>query len=568
MFFILFFLLINGIEAAEFNCKELYKAGYPDFRFPSGMICQLSKKESVDGVSFESYHYTESFPQYPNDDKFDQLAFTVFNDVYTKLVEINPTLTKKLYFTGLTFILSNHIPEANEVAKVRIGHSQEGENCPIIVYAKALAKESSERQKQMLAHEVFHCIQDTIWREKKLGVENKVDSWWAEGSAVWFSNFIYPNFNQENDYNFDYKGEMALTNQETPYSTHSFFQSFSQSYLGFNGVIDFIESMPSSGGKAEQLAAVLAFPSLSMHFHNFATQLTSNKIQDFNASLMTTNLASDPIKVKIIEGENSLNWLMEPLQIQLREIELPSKSIITIENQTEADENAISFRQTPTGLWNYLYRGYPTTIDLSCKSHSKTVELLSSFASKSDDKKYSVNITSKKSECKCFEKEKFDPCLVGKYKIDPSSIEKMFSKIFKDNYTVESASGDYHLLVNSSKKFNFDFNLFTVSVVIHDETMGDMRAQVSLTGSTEASGKNIEKDALCFSDIGDDLKIHLRLETASGTMEAEQPYNQFDELSNGQLKYTCNKSELIFLRKLPSGESGETEIHPIRFIRD
>ncbi|MFN8370658.1 MAG: hypothetical protein U0T83_08560 [Bacteriovoracaceae bacterium] len=108
-----------------------------------------------------------------------------------------------------------------------------------------------------------------------------------------------------------------------------------------------------------------------MHFHNFATQLTSNQIQDFNSTLMTTNLASEPLTIKIVEGENNLKWAMEPLQIQLREVELPSKSIITIKNQTEADENSISFRQTPTGLWNYLFKGYPTTIDLSCKSHSK-----------------------------------------------------------------------------------------------------------------------------------------------------------------------------------------------------
>ncbi|MFN8370659.1 MAG: hypothetical protein U0T83_08565 [Bacteriovoracaceae bacterium] len=165
-------------------------------------------------------------------------------------------------------------------------------------------------------------------------------------------------------------------------------------------------------------------------------------------------------------------------------------------------------------------------------------------------------------------KKKFDPCLVGKFKIDANSIEKMFSKIFKDNYTVESASGDYRLLVDSFQKFSFDFNLFTVSVIIHDETLGDIRAKVSLTGNTQANGKNIEKDALCFSDIGDDLKIHVRIETASGIIESEQPYNQFDEFGNGQLKYVCNKSELIFLRKLPSGDMGENEIHPIRFIRE
>jgi len=565
--FIFLMFFISNVHAGELNCRGLYKAGYPDPRFPEGMNCILAKNEMVGTTPFQSFHYTEGFPLVPDDEKFQDTAFEVFNDVLNKLEELKPTLSKKLSINGLTFILSNHDPVSTEVAKVKIGHAAEGENCPIVVYSKAFNKNSISRKKQMLAHEIFHCVQDKIWREKKLGVDNKIDAWWIEGSAVWFSNLIYPSANQESDYNFDYQGELSLVSQENPYSTHAFFQSLSQSWLGIDHVISYFNSMPDSGGSDDQLRAALRLPSLSLHFHRFAEQLLGNKILDFDSSFMTTNLASDPVRHKVLEGSNSLSWELDPLLISLHEIELPAKSIISLDNTSVDDDGDLSYRTSSASDWEGFYKGYPVTVDLSCKAHTRSIEILSTHASNKDKRKFSFEVNSKKSECKCIDKEKFDPCLYGNYQIDSKSIDEMFKKIFKGKYTVEKSEGDYGLSIDHLQQLSFDLKSFKVSVIIHDEVFGDLKASVTSTGKTQAIGKLPEKQTLCFSDISDDIMFKVSIEMPFGTVESAIPYNHFEDLAIGTLKYQCSASELVLIRELPTGSDGSMEAHPIRFKR-
>lgn len=565
------FLLGFHAPALAFNCKDLYAAGYPDPRFPAGLECSLAKRVEVDGVQVTVYHYAKSFPHFPEDTGFGYRSLEVFADVYNALVLLNPELSTKLRFSGLNFIFTDHLPEDTEVAKVQIDHAQDGEACPIVVYASAFRKQTPGRQKQMLAHEIFHCIQDTMWREKVTGVPKNVRAWWSEGSAVWFSNLIYPSHNQEFDYNTSYDGSVSLVEQKEPYASHLFFQTLSQSWTGVQGVLDLIRYLPSSGTSTDQANVLLNQPSMELNFHKFAEEITSNRIKDFDGKHMATSMAGEPKQEKISEGERILNWTLDPLTIQITELEIPAQSIIYIENISESEKNPISFRGTTTGLWDLLYPKYPNSIDMSCKKSHKYVELLSSYAGKNDSgvpENFAVKVKAQKTPCQCFEAEKFDSCLYGDYEIDPTSIEAMFRRIFKGDYTVEKSSGKYDLSISGTQRFNFTQTNFMTSVVLHDAAHGDIRASVTLNGTTNAIGKHPAKNELCFSDLGDDYNIHIKIEFPQGAAESDQPYSQFEDLSSGgPLRYTCNAQELILLRPLPTGPEGETEYHPIRFKR-
>lgn len=570
--FLFIAVLFTSLSTWAFNCKDLYVKGYPDERFPAGLECSLAKKVEVDGVTVSVYHYTKGFPISPDDTGFAYRAMQVYADVHNTLMFINGDLYPKLSFDGLTFIFTDHPPEGIEVAKVRIGHYQDGEQCPVIVYASAFRKKSPDEQKQMLAHEIFHCIQDKLWLDKKLGM-GKLDDWWSEGTAVWFSNLVYPSNNQEFAYNDFYNGDESLVEQSAwPYSAYLFFQSLSQSWLGVQGVLDLIKDIPGSGTYKDQEMAVINRPSSELIFHTFAEELTSFRIKDFDGNYMKTTMASEPTQEEVTEGEQLIDWTLDPLKIQITELKLPAHSIVYVENVSESYKNPISVRANSSGLWDILMPNYPMSVDTTCKKGPRWINLLSSYAGKNDSgvpENFQVKVKARKAECKCIEKELFDPCLYGTYEIDPKSIDNMFKRIFQDKkFTVEKSSGRNDLTISGAQGFKFDQTNFTSSVILHDDQLGDIRASVTMNGTTDALGKHPNKGELCFSDLGDEYSIKIRVEFPQGVAESEQPYSQFEDLTAGDpLKYTCSSAELILLRPLPTGPDGSLEYLPIRFKR-
>lgn len=576
-----FFLLVNFIliltslaQAETINCNSLWVKGYPDPRFPEGLECQFSEKWESPIGNGQVYHYAKGFPVTPDDTGFSFRAREVFKDVSSKLIVLREEASIKLRFKPLTFIFTYQKPISTEIAMVRVGHASEEESCPVIVYIDAFKKQSPERQRQMLAHEIFHCIQDTMWREKIVNTPQRAHEWWSEGSAVWFSNLVYPSSNQEFDYNDDYMGNSPLVLQKegNSYGSYLFFQSFSNSWLGADGVVGLIDDLPDSGGTAEQFAAVLDFPSIELHFHSFAEEITSNKIKDFSGFFMATSTPTDTDIHKIKEGENNLEWIDEILTFRISEIQLPPQTIVTIENMVDADSsvNPMVMRSTgSSGDWDWLLPGYPTTVDMSCRAFPKSIDILSSYAGSDPvNEKFKLKVKAEKATCQCVEKVEFDKCLVGSYELDNASLDKVFARIFRDKtYVVENSSGRYALSVSTGQKFTFTETDFNASVIIKDETYGDIRVLVTMNGSTDAHAKLLSKNEICFSDIGSDYNIRIQIFFPYGTSDTTNPYSQFDDFAQGATKFRCNKDELVVIRYLPTGPDGSDEPQELHFIR-
>lgn len=576
-FLLLSFILVFPIlsQAESINCKTLWVKGYPDPRFPEGLDCQFSEKwETPTGAQGEVYHYAKGFPLSPDDTGFSFRAREVFTAVVDKILALREESSVKLRFKPLTFIFTDQKAVKNEIAMVRVGHSGEDESCPILVYIDSFKKQSPDRQRQMLAHEIFHCVQDTLWSDKITDTPTSVHQWWTEGSAVWFSNLVYPTYNQEFDYNDDYQGDkhLVLQSDENTYGTHLFFQSFSHSWLGVDGVLSLLEDLPNSGGTGEQIDSVLNIPSIELFFDRFAQEITSSRIKDFNGSIMNTSLSTLTENFKVKEGENKFEWFNEILTIRITELQLPPKTVVKIETLTSPDStvNPMAMRSSGTvGSWNDLFPGYPTTVDMSCKAFPKSIDILSSYAS--DDPlndKFALKVTAEKAECHCVEKVEFDPCLVGDYELDKPSLDKVFARIFSHkSYVVENSSGGYALSVTAGQKFTFSQTDFSASVIIKDEEFGDLRVLVTMNGSTDAYSKLLAKNEICFSDIGADYNIRIQVFLPYGVSDTTNPYSNFDEFIQGSTKFRCSKDELILIRMLPTGPDGANEPQELRFIR-
>lgn len=575
LIFLSLFLLLSGVtEAASINCNTLWAKGYPDPRFPEGLDCTFSEKWETSVGTGEVYHYTKGFPLSPDDTGFTFRAREVFKAVSDKVLALREESSIKLYFKPLTFIFTDQKAIKNEIAMVRVGHAGDDESCPIIVYIDSFKKQTPERQQQMLAHEIFHCIQDTIWREKIIDTPKRAHEWWSEGSAVWFSNLVYPKANQEFDYNDDYMGNspLVLQKEDDSYGTYLFFQSFSQGWIGNDAVLSMIEDMPEEGGTADQFSAVLDYPSIELHFHRFAQEVTSNRVKDADGAFMATSLSTLNDSYKVKEGENNFEWFNEILTIRITDIQLPPQTIVTVDNVSDPDStvNPMDMRATGTvGEWNPLIVGYPSTVDMSCKAFPKSIDILSSYAgSDPTNEKFKLKIKAEKATCQCVEKVEFDKCLVGDYELDKPSLDKVFARIFNHkDYVVENSSGSYTLSVNPGQKFTFTETDFNASVIIKDDEHGDIRVLVTMNGSTDAQAKLLSKNEICFSDIGSDYAIRIQVFFPMGVADSTNPYSNFDEFAQGSTKFRCNKDELVLIRMLPTGPDGEDQPQELRFIR-
>lgn len=138
--------------------------------------------------------------------------------------------------------------------------------------------------KQMIAHEIFHCYQyQNLSAQMDLGGSTRAardTSWWAEGSAEYFSNVVYPDTNLEWEYapifsQLIYRRPIHHLNYE-----NSVFFQYLGHVIGNPGIINLLQSMPRSGGREAQASALSGFAGMQDTFHEFGRKYLDDDIQD------------------------------------------------------------------------------------------------------------------------------------------------------------------------------------------------------------------------------------------------------------------------------------------------
>ena len=154
--------------------------------------CTLFLTEQVNGVTVNIAHYARGWTDTTNTTNLlasiQQSAYDSIN-AYQKFTTV-PDLTFNVVATNLdaTTQASGWIPQL-------------GTSCAISVYPNALAA-SGDNQKQLLAHEIYHCVQALMLRAPTPtwdndGSEYAPYDWWLDGSADYMSNIVYPKNNLE-----------------------------------------------------------------------------------------------------------------------------------------------------------------------------------------------------------------------------------------------------------------------------------------------------------------------------------------------------------------------------------
>lgn len=157
--------------------------------------------------------------------------------------------------------------------------------CLIHVLQLSYDELSANDFRQAMAHEIFHCFQSWNFPRQTWGDGSglrwqNITLWWSEGMAEYFSNVVYPH----NDFEWRKIGHFDARSPDTPihhlsYENFLFFQYLGNRF-GNSGVIELLRTLPTSGGRDEQGAALANFRDMQTVLHEFGQSYLDRDIRD------------------------------------------------------------------------------------------------------------------------------------------------------------------------------------------------------------------------------------------------------------------------------------------------
>lgn len=272
---------------------------------------------------------------------FAALAIDKSLDFYAPLGEVG----------SITLVFSTGLAPTIESAQAFVGNYSSNQ-CRVTVLAPALDEEPSVFQ-QILAHEIFHCFEAWNAREQyALFDGGGVDptSWWIEGMAEYFGNVVYPRVNAEWAWvgGFDAVSH-ARSILQLSYENVVFFQYMGNKW-GDQAIVELMRSLPTSGGRPEQAAALAGFRDMEAFFHEFAETYLSRTIRDSSYEL----LPIDPDKGPVLELPSTAQLGTRPFVIRRAQLHFSGEGSYTLAAEDSGAPGRYSARMGDAGRWETL----------------------------------------------------------------------------------------------------------------------------------------------------------------------------------------------------------------------
>jgi len=547
----LFLASAPAFADAPQNCAQAWEKGFPIAKFKTSYPCYLHA-EIPGAMGTTRIYYAEEFrsgegPTAELLPVLERIRQAVIDTapVYLPFGKSFPT---DIIYTGLA-------SSKGVNAEVPFTHHEYPEPVPMVVYRNILT-ESTEYQKQTIAHELFHVFQATRFANAAALPEAK---WWVEGSADFFSNLVYPRTNREHNFAEAYDGDADLFSQSPHYATNAFFQSFALGWMGAEGVVSFLNSMPKTEGDLKaQWSAVSRYPSMSLHFGDFARRFTLSRVEDTGGGFVPTHYV-DPVPTEVAKEGLKETVTPEPFLIRTRKYRLPSGYKWKLSGQSLSTESPeASYRRIGKDSdWQQLFTGYPVSLDTSCSSKPKEIDVLLTSTAGPDAEKlsYEVSLESEKIECHCKPTGDVAKGILGYWRLRESSMKDFLQQALNVGGTIESVSGEMLLTITADHGFKFELKGATADAATPD----GIRIRVEANGvGTLATVQAPGTDRMCLTDASADAVAKITVEfPGHGSSSSNTTIQEmFDEGADYRLDV---KAEVLTVyRELPG--AGEVSL--------
>ena len=261
------------------------------FSTPTPIICTILDEQTVRGTNIRLY-----YPEYWTEDDPRLDSMGVIMDAAQKSVEQyngygpDPINTVYMVYTDLPYYesrSSRYLADVFAAAYNADFRNLAGRivlsTCRIGIFPNGL-EGSPESLEQTIAHEMFHCYQYRNLSEQTLNLPNAIIDWWKEGSAEFFGATVYPDNNDEFQFNGDFRTSVAHDSLfGMSYANYLFFQYLArEGGLGLPGVIDnVLQHMPTDGNIFTQSNALASVPGINDLFHDFTRAYADHRLTDW-----------------------------------------------------------------------------------------------------------------------------------------------------------------------------------------------------------------------------------------------------------------------------------------------
>ncbi len=298
---VLIFLLaffVAGPAWAD-DCATFWEQGIPDTpRRRTGALCEEFTPEATGALAPHSIFISQSIASDPAVRAQLEIIGSAMKQAIARYEDKAPVpLITLIRFDEPYFA------DANAFAFTFTEFFHGDETCPILVYPHSTTLDRSELE-QVIAHEVFHCVQKWNFKEQVTAAvtDGHPGFWWFEGIAQYFSNVVFPNNDFEYSPRFPapHPGQ-PFFDEPNPYSTENFWQAYANEVE--QGVLfNAQEGMPRDGASPKAKAAA-DLPLVSDALHQYARDITRRKVRDesgryapYGADFITHAASSDPVQ--------------------------------------------------------------------------------------------------------------------------------------------------------------------------------------------------------------------------------------------------------------------------------
>jgi len=416
--------------------------------------------------------------------------------------------------------------------------------CPMLMYPSAVQDLSTDEYKQVVAHEMFHCVQDYTFPNTKPYDDHK---WWMEGTAEYFSNLVYPDVNLEWE-NLEHFDTFSASNPIffMSYENFIFFQFMGNKY-STDGLINILFNVSAAGGPAGQAAALAATQDINENFNLFVVEYLSVGVLDSGGKRITTSPSAET-SAKTISDKGPVDFTIQPFVAMRFRVNFKQEKRY-LQNGPESDDSQFSSVEyqylKDINAWSDL----PPEVRSECK---KDVRYLFAITTTKD------SYVNHKVEVTLAEKAECDPCLLGTWDVDPNSFAEYMERIMaRSGQTFDLAVSGHQYLqfkvkgVILSQREDFTITIDDqFSTIINGHGNGNYSAdgkEMTVTNFldiTDSVGMDLGGGQITYFNDNSQGSFSIFGETYGAIGVGGVDLNTDNAPTNTTGKYVCNKDTL------------------------
>ncbi len=329
---------------------------------PGVTRCLDARTGHVGTVSYKVYSPAPSLAAFGWNDSYQALVDQALSDAipaYLKLGSLPP----------FDLVLSVNVDVPAGGAAV-----MNGDRCLIMIYTDAQRRDA-DALKQLIAQQLAHCFQAATFPDQER-VPYAARSWREDGLAVYLGSVVYPSVHSE----WNMLPQFQRVDQSgslLEWSAASFlWWQFLADQQGWEGIRKLVQSLPSGGDLASQMAAVAHAPGMAELFGQFAQAYVDGTIGDASGTRIPTAwVPSDSEEQGVAQAGPWSTDALVPFQLTHRLFVIGDSDQASLTSTTTPDVVVVS-RPERRATWGSL----PSLFPADCASDGHLVVLTYSRA--------------------------------------------------------------------------------------------------------------------------------------------------------------------------------------------